>query len=511
MNRFYLFLLTTALFLVSILTFVYKAFILSFPLLPDTTSLVWTIEANIGFTGSYEPAKLTLMIPKSDETTAITDENFISQGFGLTTTEKALNRRAIWSIRKARGLNHIFYRAVVRKIELEQPKPVPPPKKELKPQYEEAYLTAANSIVEDLRLRSADNDSFIKTLVKEVRSTNPSENLRLLIGRSQDSLKQMTVAVRLLHVAGIHARIAHGIHLTEQTSDATIEHWLEAYDQQQERWITYGIDTDEASQNVDYVVWWRGEHDIAELSGGENIKMKISVSRNQEQAIASAMTKASMNKLTFVEYSPFSLPIHTQAVYRIILLVPVGALLIVVLRNIIGLRTYGTFMPVLISLAFRETRLMTGLVFLVLIIGIGLIVRFYLEHLKLLLVPRLASIVTIVVLIMTSISIISHKLGLEHGLSVALFPMVIMTMTIERMSITWEESGAENALIEALGTILASAITYFIVTNIYIEHLVFVFPELLLSVLAVILIIGRYTGFRLLELYRFRALSKKEA
>lgn len=37
------------------------------------------------------------------------------------------------------------------------------------------------------------------------------------------------------------------------------------------------------------------------------------------------------------------------------------------------------------------------------------------------------------------------------------------------------------------------------------QYLLFVFPELLLVVLAVILLLGRYTGYRLSELWRFRS------
>nr|WP_265416054.1 7TM domain-containing protein [Orrella marina] len=44
--------------------------------------------------------------------------------------------------------------------------------------------------------------------------------------------------------------------------------------------------------------------------------------------------------------------------------------------------------------------------------------------------------------------------------------------------------------------------------NPYVEHLFFVFPELLLIVLALALLVGRYTGYRLVELLRFRTFAK---
>lgn len=70
------------------------------------------------------------------------------------------------------------------------------------------------------------------------------------------------------------------------------------------------------------------------------------------------------------------------------------------MRNIIGIRTFGTFMPILIALAFRETELFWGLILFSLIVGLGLLLRAYVEQLKLLLVPRLAAVLTMVVLLM---------------------------------------------------------------------------------------------------------------
>jgi len=40
-----------------------------------------------------------------------------------------------------------------------------------------------------------------------------------------------------------------------------------------------------------------------------------------------------------------------------------------------------------------------------------------------------------------------------------------------------------------------------------IQYLMFYFPELLLVVLACMILLGRYTGYRLMELRRFRSLG----
>jgi hypothetical protein len=205
-----------------------------------------------------------------------------------------------------------------------------------------------------------------------------------------------------------------------------------------------------------------------------------------------------------LEFSLFRLPEHTQNVYRVLLTVPPGALLIVLIRNVVGFRTFGTFMPVLIALAFRETGLAWGAGLFVLILALGLAVRFYLETLQLLLVPRLAAVLICVVLLMAALTVIGHKLGLYPGIAVALFPMVILTLTVERMALTWEELGAGEALRQAAGSLAVAVLGYGVMSSAWLNHLVFVFPELLLLVLAAVLLLGRYTGYRLTELWRFR-------
>jgi hypothetical protein len=207
------------------------------------------------------------------------------------------------------------------------------------------------------------------------------------------------------------------------------------------------------------------------------------------------------------EFSLLGLPIETQAVYHVLLTVPLGVFLLVILRNVVGIKTFGTFMPVLIAMAFRETQLLWGLVLFSLVVSLGLSVRFYLEQLKLLLVPRLAAVLIVVIILMALISLASHKMGFPRGLSVALFPMVILTMTIERMSIVWDERGAREALQQGLGSLFVAVLAYLVMNFAPLQHIIFIFPELLLVVLAAVILLGRYSGYRLTELRRFRVLA----
>ena len=192
--------------------------------------------------------------------------------------------------------------------------------------------------------------------------------------------------------------------------------------------------------------------------------------------------------------------------FKLIMLLPVGALVVVFMRVVVGVKTAGTFMPVLIALAFLQTDLVPGVASFVLVVSIGLIIRSYLSALNLLLVARIATLVILVIAIITVFSIISYQLGLIGGLTITFFPMIILAWTIERMSIIWEEEGPREVLVQGFGSLLVAVLAFLLMDLKLVRHLAFNFPELHLCALAVVMILGRYTGYRLLELNRFAAL-----
>ena len=84
-----------------------------------------------------------------------------------------------------------------------------------------------------------------------------------------------------------------------------------------------------------------------------------------------------------------------------------------------------------------------------------------------------------------------------------------MAWIIERASITWEEDGALNAGREIFFSMIVAIATYFVISNEYIRHIMFAFNELNLVILFLVMLLGTYTGYRLMELKRFRPLVKK--
>ena len=301
--------------------------------------------------------------------------------------------------------------------------------------------------------------------------------------------------------------MVHGLELEGRQRNAEMVTWLEVHDG--DNWRYFDPMSGDETLPTNFLVWWRGNEPLLNIEGGSDAQVSFAVQRNHLDAVSIANSQAAQRGSALIDFSIYSMPIATQAVYSILLMIPIGALVMVVLRNFIGIDAFGTFMPVLIALAFRETQLFWGVILFTILVALGLSIRFLLDRLRLLLVPRLSAVLIVVVLLMLLISLISNRMGMETGLSVALFPMVIIAMTIERMSVVWEERGAGDAMREGFGSLVIAVLAYICMGIAWLEHVIFTFPELLLVVLALVVLAGRYTGYRLLELRRFKALAEK--
>ncbi|GAA5524998.1 hypothetical protein Maes01_01558 [Microbulbifer aestuariivivens] len=488
---------------------IYKNRELGFPLLPGEYRTVWTIEAKVRFTADGGPVKAALTLPRAQRNMQVLGETFSSSGFGFNIVRDDDEYRAVWSRRSASGNQTLFYQLDVHQTPgapLEQPlalsTEVAPPF--LGAREQEAVRQAIYSLVDTARDRSSDTKTFAAQLL--IALNDPRNQDRNLIFSHYKNRSLVDVALIVLAAAEIPAHRIRGLYLEDDRRRLDPEDLLEVYDGR--RWVVFEPNTGNPGVPPNFFIWQRGGKSLLDVEGGRNSRVTFSVISNDVPARDVAMLSTSNEKEALVDFSIYSLPIEQQSIFKLILLVPVGTLVVVLLRVFVGLRTSGTFMPVLLAIAFIETRLFTGLAIFVLILVLGLWVRFYLSRLNLLLVARIAAVVVTVVILMGVISVVSYKLGIEQALTVTFFPMIILAWTIERMSIVWEEDGPYEVVVQAGGSLLVAVLAWWVMTNRFVEHWTFNFPELLLVLLGFILIVGNYTGYRLGELMRFRQLVR---
>jgi hypothetical protein len=483
----------------------YKHVRLGFPLLPDLQSEAWSIQARVHLEPRSGPVRASLILPSRPTGFTVSEENFISRGFGLTLEEDAFWRQANWAIRRMRGPTTLYYRAtVIRDTRARSfaPRPEYPPVPEL----EEPFATALKDIITEVRAQSADIESFAAAMMARMTGQQNDEDTRLFLSSVESPLDRVRVVQTLLAGARIPTLQVHGVRFDQDQQAAPISTLLAVHDG--DDWLVFDPFTGDEGLPDSFFIWWTGDREMTGVRGASIGEAQISTRKQLKSALDLATQRVRIRESRVGLISILQLPLQTQTVYEVLLLIPFGILVIVLLRNFVGLSSFGTFAPVLIALAFRETELLKGILLFILIVSLGLGFRFYLERLRLLLVPRLAAVVTIVVLLMTAISIISNEMGIETGLSVSLFPMIIISLVIERMSIVWEERGAGTALKEGAGSLLMASLAYLVMGIDELRYWVTVFPECNFIVLGLIVAMGRYTGFRLTELFRFSRINE---
>ncbi len=504
MKNTHLYVLVAVLALVSLSVFAYKHWLLGFPLAPDERTQFWDFEVRARFSALGKPVKFRMQIPSRGNGYTIIDESFFSGRYGLSTRYVDGNREAVWSIRSTRGKQTLIYRGTIQAV-AGTPPAAAPAKPPATPGFAETELEVAKSFLERAREHSADTETLVSYVLDAVNDREPDSDVALLFGDRTDRSRQLGMVIKVLALAGLRAEVVNGVPLTVGAQNIRPLAWLEVSEASGAQ--MYDTETGDRVSNVPFLVLWRGSGELVALTGGRDLDVTPILRPAEHTAIAGLLLSPQSDRHWLVDYSLFSLPVTTQAVFRIVLTIPLGVLVLVLLRNVVGFKTFGTFMPVLVALSFRGTELVAGIAFFAIIVALGLTVRFYLEHLKLVLVPRLASVLIVVVLLMAAVTMVSYKLGIATGLSVSLFPMVVQTMVIERMAIVWEERGAGEAMQQALGSILVASLAYLVMTYEPLVHLVFLYPELLLLILCCTLLLGRYSGYRLLELRRFKALA----
>ncbi|WP_373044644.1 UUP1 family membrane protein [Vulgatibacter sp.] len=505
----------------------YKVGVLGYEISPQPAPDRWSVQTEVRLTAPEERTRLTFLLPADGGGQRIYDERVSADGMRFYIRPKDGNRVGV-AVGRPDGPGRLVYRFSVQTRKSDGPRAVLPAsapalgdeeRKEftslLGP--EEAIQTdgaTVSELLEELSVRRDDRAVALQQIhdfiVKDVETTNghdgPQDALAVLQRERGGAHGKARAEVALLRAAGIPARVVVGVPLVDK-KDPSVEHWVEA--RLGEKW--WPLDPVRGSIGFlpeERLVLHVGDAPTFEASYVEAVDYRVSMLREAQTQYQIYERRVANSDRLIDKLSLFALPVKTQELYRVLLLVPLGALVVALFRNVVGVPTFGTFMPILISLAFRESGVGLGVALLGLVVAIGFGGRWALNRAQLLMVPRLSFLLTLVILIIAGVMVVAQHMGFNDAYTIALFPIVIVTMTIERLSIAIVEEGPRNATKLVLGTLVVSTCGYWVIASEALQAFVFTFPEVHLVTLAVLLLLGRYTGYRLSEWTRFRAFRK---
>jgi hypothetical protein len=504
--------LAAALLLAPVLLIGYRVVWLRYPPFPAAPGVAWNLGLEASVKGERgQDTEVSVALPDDRREWIITGEQIESGELSFSLFRKGAHRLGMWSGTLDRAEELISYRAVIvasNRASPQAPSPIPgryPPGLEK----------------EEIEL--------LKRLAVRWRAWSPSKRVRAAVAAFQGSWgeggtpqegdaegwKQLrerrdapTALLALLRAARIPARRVEGLRLSEGVETETLV-WVEAWTGA--RWERIEPQRGELfPSTASLLALSVGGEPVVRVKRGEIAQLCWTLSRETLSRWRMHYERFRTSTHWLDRWSLFRLPEEFQETFRFLLLVPMGALMICVLRNMVGFPTFGVFMPVLMALAFRTTGLGYGLAIFATLVLVGYAVRGRLDRLRLLLVPRLSVILTLVIGLFTFLALVGSKTGQRELMAVGLIPFVILTMTIERFFLVVEEAGVREGLKTAAGSALVAALTSQILQWETLQLTFFVYPELILAMAACQVLIGRYTGYRLSEVFRFRAFRGSE-
>ncbi len=201
----------------------------------------------------------------------------------------------------------------------------------------------------------------------------------------------------------------------------------------------------------------------------------------------------------------------------LILMLPVIATVVSVMKQVVGLTTFGVYTPTIITLTFWILGLKFGLLTLLVIFLVGTGTRAVIKRYRLLYVPRMAIVLTSVAIAILFMLIISIRFNLFDAqfYSLSVFPMLILSTLTEKFVNAQGGKGFKKAMILTLQTVLVAIIAYIVIggeVDLFLFKLKFTalqgfmlsYPEVIILIIFFNVFLGRWTGLRLLEYVRFR-------
>lgn len=205
----------------------------------------------------------------------------------------------------------------------------------------------------------------------------------------------------------------------------------------------------------------------------------------------------------------------------LLLLLPVIATVVAFMRQVVGITTFGIYTPSIITLSFLIIGIQAGLVTLLAAICVGVIAKPLFKKVRMSFIPKMAIVLTVVSFTLLLILISGIYIGIFNAqfVSIAIFPMLILGTLVEKFVSTKTESGFSSATVLMGETLLVAIIAYFIaggeinlgfVTFKFelIKSLMLTYPEIVILLLIIDIMLGKWSGLRVLERVRFREILR---
>lgn len=191
-------------------------------------------------------------------------------------------------------------------------------------------------------------------------------------------------------------------------------------------------------------------------------------------------------------------------------------------KYVMGLKSFGIYVPVILTFMFYQFSRIDGLtisttrglkygLFITLVVFISSYISYKLvQPLTLHYYSKLAIVTTNVTVSLLLVLFLLDIINKEGILRVDIFSLILLASISERFTNLLASKQTTTAFLLSLQTILLGMFCFFVISSTSVQNAFLNYPWLILLSFPINYIIGRFTGLRLTELYRFRELIKKD-
>lgn len=199
----------------------------------------------------------------------------------------------------------------------------------------------------------------------------------------------------------------------------------------------------------------------------------------------------------------------SQDTIFLLLILPVVATIISFGRQIVGIKAFGIYIPSLLALTFIVTGLYFGLIIFAVLLATATLARFAARRFDLLYLPRMAIVLTVVSFAIFGMFLFASYFHQDTFLTLSIFPILVLIILTEKFVEVQIEQGARTAMRLTVETLVLAVVSTFIVTWEDFETFILAYPEVVLLTILINIVLGRFSGLRVLEYFRFRKLLTK--
>ena len=465
---------------------------------------VWELTMSVNIDSDKNRPTIYMAIPKDSASNRVISQSFMHHGFDLKrlTQRKNVAAREIIAVAQDKGKLSLTGEFKIHVSPTMRWQKWLKTDKPLSSEDRSKFLELPAELqIDDTKLIDAlkplrSNTNNQEALIEEIfklshRKILSDENVvyesieKVLSSKRADALGKTNTMVALFRASKIPARLVAGV-VVKEMLDVTEHYWVEIY--VNDLWKSYDPFSGYAGDlPATYLKLRENNSQLAYLEDGLPLNVDIDI---VQIPVPAGLMGTGEKKFSDI-FDLSRLPISTQILLSSLLLLPLGALITIIFRNIIGVQTYGTFTSSLLALSMIYADWITvvvvvGLVTFTGIAGLSLLPK------KMSRVPRLSVVMTIVAItVVFSVSLMDFY-NLNPNASVVLLPIIVMVSLVDRVYAITDEKGLTVAIYRLFWTCLVAAVCFVVFSVEAFGQQLVSYPEIHLFTLSLILIISTY-------------------